>query len=89
MNRHTCVSLITIAACCSQLSPAVNLLKSRCLIKLGILCLVFLPVITEAQSSTESTIWAEAAVGQGATFYFTMDSFKQEVEQKKQSEAAL
>ncbi|WP_455200653.1 PAS domain S-box protein, partial [Kaarinaea lacus] len=35
------------------------------------------------------TIWAEAAVGQGATFYFTLDSYKQEVKQEKQSEAVF
>jgi PAS domain S-box-containing protein len=33
-------------------------------------------------------IWAEAAVGQGATFYFSIGNNKQEVKQKKQSEFA-
>ncbi|WP_455200908.1 TonB-dependent receptor plug domain-containing protein, partial [Kaarinaea lacus] len=53
MNCHTCVSLFTSAACRSQSSPAENLPASRSLIELAILCLVFLPVFAEAQSSSE------------------------------------
>ena len=33
-------------------------------------------------------IWAEAAVGEGATFYFTLVSYKQEIKQKESLEVA-